>query len=136
MDIRIKIYCVAENGDDCEAYGSLHFNIGNRPENQNIEIWRHERENYVTTIKYIEYHIDIERMFQETNAFTLSNTDMVTFTGEFKEQDTGIPDDLLATISGKPNAFVRANEIYNTYKTERFSEGNNYIDIMIRFTFA
>ena len=123
IDIRIKIYCTTETNTGCETYGSLYFNIGNRPENQNIEIWRREESNYITTTRDLEYYLDPEPiMFQEIETF-MSSTDEVTF-------------DILAIITGKPNAFVRANQIYNTYQTERFSEGANYVEIVLRLTYA
>ena len=136
IDIRIKIYCTTETNTGCETYGSLYFNIGNRPENQNIEIWRREESNYITTTRDLEYYLDPEPiMFQEIETF-MSSTDEVTFTGEFKESDPSSTFDILAIITGKPNAFVRANQIYNTYQTERFSEGANYVEIVLRLTYA
>ena len=117
----------------CEVYGFLHVNIGNRPGNQNIELWRKYENGGIDVPKRREHHIDIQHVFQEYMAFTLSQ-DSVTFTGEFKEDDGITSDDRLAVITGQTNAIIRANEIYNTYKTERFTGGSNWVEIMVRLT--
>ena len=139
LETTIKVYCFNDVGDNtCEVYGSLFVNIGSLAQNQNVEILKKDQSNHVSTVEGTEVVISSQtRYFQEVYGFRNSANfaDRVTFTGEFKEYDNGGTDEVLASITGKPDASLNPSEIYNVYQHQRFTEGINYVEISVKLSF-
>ena len=138
MKVKITIYCTNTGLTrwNCYIYGIIRFNIGNRQENQDIEIYNVERDHNIRTAGKSEVVIkEKDHLFQEFFDFTTSD-DQIVFTGVVKDSTIFGKDPTIGHITGKSNAVVKAEEVYNVLKTERFSSGSQYVKITITFTKA
>ncbi|XP_066915316.1 uncharacterized protein [Clytia hemisphaerica] len=132
MKISITFYCNNINFIRwaCYPYGVVRCNVGNRQENQDIEIWNVQKANRISIGGKREVFIKEKyHQFQEYLEFTESS-DKVTFTGHIKDYHPIASDKTIAEITG--NSF-QANDIYNTLKTEQFLNSRSYVKISVIF---
>ena len=129
----LSMLCVADAYPDCEYYGKLNFQIGNRPENQNMVAWSKKGFERVSHTINVVYTVTFSLLFDEYESFATNGDKNVLLDGQIKEFDpNGFQ--IIANLNGE---LYTVTNVFGKYQTKKVSNASNdFAEVTLTITRA
>ncbi|XP_066922432.1 uncharacterized protein [Clytia hemisphaerica] len=124
----LSMFCGTDEDTNCEFYGNLKFEIGNRPENQNIEVWSRSGSQRISKQMSLPFALPFSAIFNEYESFATDVDKYVVLDGQIKEWDSN-GFDLIADLSGQ---LFAVKNIFGKSQTKKVSKTDAYAEVTVK----